>query len=103
MTDIPDWAIERANDLAENVKHDDPTERYHVALAELIAKHEKPPVDQVTLIARELAGDAWRYGSNNWIWGSPDQYVTDEYDQDPEIQLLIRAINRGIEIGKASK
>jgi hypothetical protein len=113
--EIPQWAKERAIELAHaegsgiyTCFYDDPFGRYQdgsgarnqalYALAKHIAAHEEPPVDPLLIEARKLAGDiAMERGANRDV---VDHYETAKAT-DPEISRVIRALRRGIELGKS--
>jgi hypothetical protein len=104
--EIPQWAKERACELANSMKplsvlwivEDIPAASTLTALARYIAAHEEPPVDPLLIEARKLAADiAMERGANRDV---VDHYETAKAT-DPEISRVIRVLRRGIELGKS--
>jgi len=55
MTDIPQWALDRANELHDH-------NGAYLALARYIAEHETEPVDPLLQQARDIAADVYYKG-----------------------------------------
>ena len=96
--DIPQWAKERACELANDEcgRHawfpDDCNQGYTTltALARYIAKHEDPPVDPDLITAREICArvaEELGGGQNQVV-----NYRDGTYDTDPEVQFALTAL-----------
>lgn len=97
--DIPQWAKERACELANEAKempgYWNPEDVVGcnsplTAFARYIAKHEEPPVDPDLITAREICARV----TEEW-WGGQNQVVNyryGTYDTDPEVQFALTAL-----------
>jgi hypothetical protein len=128
MSEIPTWAIEKALKpfldrtptapwTAETVKAE--MDRPHgahgfasmvLAYAKLIAEHEEPPVDPLLVEAREMVAEDHRTGVVDLVLdgvickhgGAHGAILRGQFDHRREVQNYLRALRRGIEIGKQS-
>lgn len=109
---IPQWAIERACELANAA---DPLANWRPAnlapdsnvfvpgsmkaLARYIAEHEEPPIDPLLIEAREIAGKFYiDCGGGHEPNHSADIIRKGEGDNTIAVQCALAAIRRGIEI-----
>lgn len=103
MTDeIPQWALERAAELANKEAGE---ARFTVdyvadlymglAFARYIAQHEEDPL---LIEARELAVNYYDAGGNH---SAADKCRSGEWDHTAAVQWRIEGLRRGIELGKA--
>lgn len=106
MTDeIPQWALERAAELANKEMGEDylsPTSiagtYVGTALARYIAQHEEPPVGPMLIEARELAAKHYEQVGSYIL---ADATRSGERDSLGLIKVIAEALRRGIELGKA--
>lgn len=106
MTDeIPQWAIERAAELAcevatKPIYNADKVVNLHLdqAFASYIAKHEEPPVDPLLIEAREIAA---KHYDGVCRYNTAEACRNGKWDGAPSVQLALAALRRGIELGKA--
>ncbi len=111
----PEWAIERAHAAIMVYDHDsdrgvcslsEAKERVrHLpgirALAEYIAEHEEAPVDPLLIEGRRLLSDYWRAKGNPIEKDIADDHLLGVYDDGGDMLLVLAALRRGIELGKA--
>lgn len=110
MTDeIPQWALERAAELAnkEGGEVGAASDAYTPdelactyigrTFARYIAQHEQPPVDPLLIEAREIAAKDAQTDFPEFANNIRDG----ECDDCAEIVLVLTALRRGIELGKA--
>ncbi len=107
MADIPDWAKERACELANaeaplrwNPKRQHPAID---AMARLIAAHEEPPIDPLLIEARKIAASRLKDGVRYLSFHAGDADLCAmryrEGKNDDEFVLsLVAAIKRGMEL-----
>lgn len=106
MTDeIPQWALERAAELANKEMGEDylsPTSiagtYVGTALARYIAQHEEPPVDPLLIEAREIVAKFYE-GNGGPI--SSENFRAGKLDTTPLARVTLEGLRRGIELGKA--
>jgi hypothetical protein len=113
MTDIPQWAKERAvkmtaqeggplYDIADpRLFSTYPEGGYRnqcvVAFARYIAEHEDPPVDPLLIEAREICAlDCEKFR----LLSSAGNYRRGVNDKGDTLRVVITALKRGIELGK---
>jgi hypothetical protein len=128
MSDIPQWAIEKA---LKPFLDETPTapwtpeavlaemDRPHgakgfaamvLAYAKLIDDHEPPPVDPVLVVAREMFCEdhkngefsvASLTGSCIMKYGAANEEIrAGKHDYNPIVRRYLKALRRGIELGK---
>lgn len=107
MSEIPDWAIQRANTLydAENPKNGYVGDNFRRAFGRYIAAHEEPPVDPLLIEARKLflldhnsGVDLWDSGVMLKDGAGSHLIMNGRFDLRPEIGKYMGALRRGIEI-----
>ena len=98
MSDLPpDWALEKAKNLRASEiliadKRNGFELMYH-AFARYIAEHEEAPVDPLLIEAREIAQSLNLH--------MPMAFASGDYDKCGEMLAAMKALRRGIELGKA--
>jgi hypothetical protein len=96
MSDIPEWAVKRANDLTSEAMKDGSWLPFgghaSAAFARYIAEHEEPPVDPLLIEAREIgathcpeSADAFRVGLR---------------DGHSSVKAILAALKRGMELAQ---
>jgi hypothetical protein len=117
MSDIPEWAVKRANDLTSEAMKDGswlPIGGHaSAAFARYIAEHEEPPVDPLLIEARKLFAEDHRNGLialahplGSCILKSgagEDLILEGNYDHRREVSRYLAALRRGIELGKGTE
>ena len=119
MSDIPDWAKNRACDIANaedpgtNWLVTDVTENYKLleTFARYIAAHEEAPVDPLLLEAREIAANEYEKFNdgivrhyvrpNGSCFSGTGQVIAKQYREgkhDSNLNITLAALRRGIEI-----
>jgi hypothetical protein len=106
--DIPQWAVTRARELASQRGHTDVPCGAIDAFAAFISEHEEAPVDPVLVVAREMFAADHRSGAVDLVWtgvlckhgGAHGAILKGEFDHRREVQNYLRALRRGIELGK---
>lgn len=106
MTDeIPQWALERAAELANKEMGEDylsPTSiagtYVGTALARYIAQHEEPPVDPLLIEAREIVA---RHEDSLGFDEDAKSTRAGDVDSCESVQFTLTGLRRGIELGKA--
>lgn len=92
--DIPEWALAMASDLA--FAENGPPVHYTrelVAFARYIASHEQPPVDPILLRAREIVANIYAERGSPYY---PKEVVAGNFDDDPSVEVVIRALKEGM-------
>ena len=103
--EIPQWARERAAELANKESDDACFTAAYVAAAYLgeafaryIAQHEEPPVDPLLIEAREIVAKFYE-GNGGPI--SSENFRAGKLDTTPLARVTLEGLRRGIELGKA--
>lgn len=105
MTELPDFAIEKACKLARSGWSLDQAKQwmnvnmYGMSIqgfAAYIAEHEEAPIDQLLLDARSIAADIAEKDGQT-IWSSRVDLGLE--DGHPDVLIALAALKRGIEIG----
>lgn len=106
MSDIPEWAVRRAVEMANQTagytvqnSHQarlDTLGPYGKSLARYIAEHEEPPVDPLLIEAREIAATNFELAGA----GFPEEVRAGAWDHKTCVIVALAALKRGIEIGK---
>lgn len=102
MSDIPEWASERAQALAKDETLHEGYTRTHRAFARYIAEHEEPPVDPLLLEAREIAAVAVEGAPGRFTF-PPKSYREGERDDEPGVKAIIAALKRGMELARETQ
>lgn len=112
MTDIPEWAFERAAKLTNAVTRCEPSDtaiygQYAVsyirvldtgrAFARYIAEHEKEPVDPLLEEAREIAAKGY---ADDGLSIAAQDILSGRWDKMGLIKTTLTALRRGIELAK---
>lgn len=102
MSDLPpDWALDRAKILVGEESFKTEGARIKIsfhAFARYIASKEEAPVEPLVLEAREIAA---QYFEEQGADSVAEEHREGLYDKNDEAQeLALRALRRGIEIGK---
>jgi hypothetical protein len=112
MTDIPEWAKQRACDAVgisfdsyKGGRYFDVSLKAINFAASLIAEHEEPPVDAVLQHARDFVAEQYlalddRDEQHKKSWANFCRQGI--YDSQPRVVTALAAIRRGIELGKGS-
>jgi hypothetical protein len=96
MADIPQWAKERAIELAD-AEDWEKVPALATAFARYIAEHEDPPVDPLLIEAREICAlDCEKFR----LLSSAGNYRRGVNDKGDTLRVVITALKRGIELGK---
>lgn len=100
----PMWAREEA---ARRVNAMEPAVRWDASdygltvtftlFADMIAKHEEPPVDPLLLEAREIAAE------EGWTPAYRENILSGYLDDSPCVKFTLKGLRRGIELGKAGE
>lgn len=109
MSDVPDWAIDKAISLLNSGRSDDcglwgngdltDTATGLPQFAAYIASKEDAPVDPLVLEAREIAAKYFEAMGSESV---AQEHREGLYDKDDEAQeIAMAALRRGIELGKA--
>lgn len=105
MSDIPEWAVKRANDLTSEAMKDGswlPIGGHaSAAFARYIAEHEEPPVDPLLIEARELAAQERERSFRGER--TPEEYRSGAADGTPVMRLALAALKRGMELAPRGK
>lgn len=103
--EIPQWARERAAELANKESDDACFTAAYVAAAYLgeafaryIAQHEEPPVDPLLIEAREIVA---RHEDSLGFDEDAKSTRAGDVDSCESVQFTLTGLRRGIELGKA--
>jgi hypothetical protein len=94
QTDIPQWALKRAEKLARAEASGFYSRDSHRALARYIAQHEQPPIDPLLKEAQKI-GVAYCSDPE-----TQRKYIAGGFDNTATMRALVAALRRGIEIGR---
>lgn len=103
---IPAWAFKEVDkrvpktgghSVWDKARH---AERLRYLAASLIAKYEKETVAPLLIEAREIVA---KHYENSGSPGAAKVFRTGEWDDRDDIQCTIKALLRGIELGKENK
>lgn len=102
--EIPQWALERAAELADKEAGGNRFSADYVAdlylgqaFAHYIARHEEPPVDPLLEEARKFAAEHYKRLK---CFNQARRCLEGKCDQNSQIKTILAALRRGIELGK---
>ena len=102
MSDLPpDWAIEKVKQLHR--KEGGATVPMAHAFARYIAEHEEPPVDPLLVEARNICASRWDDKFLPIAKDIAEDFRLGRHDDDEGVEMVLRALRRGIEIGKGDQ